>query len=140
MGHITWDQKYSVEVELLDGQHQLLFKIINRFYDAMERQESTENLDKLFGDVLDYTSIHFQVEESLMRLGGYPDLEQHMEAHKKLVEQAVALHSDIKIGSKSAGPKAMEFLRNWLEKHIMGVDKKYAPYISDEKLAKKRSA
>lgn len=131
MTHILWDESFSVDSELLDGQHQLLFKIINRFYDAWERHEGADTLSRLFHEVLDYTHMHFTIEEVLMKQGGYPGLEAHKLAHKRLVEQAKELYDDIRRDMPDAGNHAVAFLKDWLEKHIRGIDKQYAPFIGD---------
>lgn len=140
MAHIVWDESFSVDVELLDGQHQLLFKIINRFYDAWERNETTETLSKLFHEVLDYTHMHFTIEEVLMKQGEYPDLDNHKAAHQRLVEQASKLYDDIQRGGADAGKNAVAFLKDWLEKHIRGTDKAYSPYIGDAARAAQAAA
>ena len=36
---------------------------------------------------------------------------------------------DVKNGKLTVSIDVMNFLKDWLDKHIMGTDKKYAPYM-----------
>ena len=130
MSYIQWDDTFSVGVELIDGQHQILFKIINRFYDATERKENQTALSKLFNDVLDYTAMHFNIEETMMKQCAYPDIAKHHEIHQRLIERATEIQQDIDRGVAGAPHTAMKFLKDWLEQHIKGNDKQYTPYMT----------
>lgn len=135
MSTLTWDSSYSVGVELLDGQHQLLFQIINRFYNSMERNDPSEQQERYFHEVLDYTEMHFRIEETFMKQAQFPDLEAHIGVHKKLLDEATELDTSLKAGTPGAGEKAVQFLKDWLEKHIKGMDTKYTPFMHEAKIA-----
>ncbi len=135
MGFITWDNSFAVNDELLDGQHKILFQIINRFHDAVQRQEKTPVLTKLFDEVLDYTSMHFSIEEQVMKQAAYPELTTHQEIHGRLLADARDLQAKIRGGNAQAAGDAMNFLKNWLEKHIKGTDTKYSPFLSKRNVA-----
>ncbi len=130
MPYINWDPSFSVGVGPLDGQHQTLFQIINRFYDAMEMHAPQAVLSAIFGEVLDYTNMHFKLEEAIMRRYSYPGFERHRQYHQQLVARAVAIKSDIDAGQRDAPRDALRFLTDWLEKHIKGCDVDYSPYMS----------
>lgn len=131
MSVLTWDESYAVGVELLDQQHKILIQLINRFDNAAKAQADTAELTNIFSQVLDYTTTHFTMEELMMKQAKYPDLENHMGIHARLVEEAKKHYEEIKAGSKGANQSAMNFLGNWLEKHIKGIDTKYGPYMQE---------
>lgn len=131
MTTLTWDETFAVGSELLDQQHKILFQLINRFSAAVEREANTAELSKIFSEVLDYTETHFSMEEQLMKRFEYPDRENHMAIHSRLVSDAKSTYEDIKAGKKGAPKSAIDFLANWLEKHIKGTDTKYSSYLSD---------
>lgn len=135
MSVLKWDESYGVGVELLDGQHQVLFQIINRFYASMERDDPAETQEKYFHEVLDYTEMHFKIEETFMKQANFPDLEVHQELHRKLIEQARELDTSLKAGVPGAGNKAVQFLKEWLETHIKGCDTKYSPFMKEANIA-----
>lgn len=135
MSALTWDSSYSVGVELLDGQHQVLFQIINRFYNSTERGDPSEQQEHYFHEVLDYTEMHFKIEETFMKQAGFPDLDTHIGVHKRLLAEAMELDKALKAGVPGTGEKAVKFLKEWLEKHIKGMDTKYSPYMYEAKIA-----
>ncbi|MBK7415764.1 MAG: hemerythrin domain-containing protein [Dechloromonas sp.] len=70
---------------------------------------------------------HFVLEEALMRLHGYPDLEQHIAEHRafsarlaQLEEQAIRQDVSLHI---------IEFIKQWLMNHIGGSDQSYVPCL-----------
>lgn len=129
---IKWDESFSVGVETLDRQHKLLFALINQFHRAVEAKEDTPKLTSIFSQVVAYTGMHFSKEEEMMRQANYPDLENHMVLHARLVEEAKKNLEEIQSGKNGACENAVGFLANWLEKHIKGVDTKYAPHVRGE--------
>ena len=131
MGFIDWDEKFSVGVDTMDIQHRVLFMIVNKFYNAYEYGANAAELSRIFDEVLDYTGMHFTLEEQLMRDKNYPDYEQHKALHVRLVDNANALAAEIRAGKPHAAKDALDFLKNWLEKHIMAVDVRYGSCLSD---------
>ncbi|MDH5326727.1 MAG: bacteriohemerythrin [Gammaproteobacteria bacterium] len=130
MEKINWDKSYSVNVDMLDTQHQNLFAIINKFYDVVQAKKDTSTLSTVFKQVLDYTQTHFKIEEHYLKKYGYPDIEKHMLLHSTLVDRAQTLYSDINAGKSGAAENAIGFLKDWLEGHIKGVDTKYSSHLN----------
>ncbi len=129
MAHMRWDESYSVRSTLLDGHHKLLFYVVDRYHDALHQHATIEVLADLFGQVIDYTAMHFDVEEELMQRSGYPFLKSHKNAHGFLLHRAESLLARINSGDQVACNQAAEFLSDWWEKHIRGIDAQYAPYM-----------
>jgi len=132
MSHIHWDDSYSVNSGLLDDHHKLLFNLFNRYCDALHRREGIKALADLFAEVIEYADTHFRVEEILMQRSGYPFIKSHKQAHGFLLHRAQRLLARINSGDQVACDQAAEFIRNWLEKHIRGVDAQYAPYVAEQ--------
>ena len=130
MSAIKWDASYSVNVNMFDSQHQNLFAIINKFYDLASTTKDSHALSAVFKQVVDYTQTHFKIEEHYLQKYQYPDVEQHKELHRNLVDRANALYTEITEGKAGAADSAIVFLKNWLEGHIKGVDTKYSSHLN----------
>ncbi|EOV5462584.1 bacteriohemerythrin [Campylobacter jejuni] len=78
----VWDEKYSINDEKIDAQHQKLFelaaKIENAVYKFVQRDELKEILTELFN----YMKEHFNNEEQYMQEIHYPYLNEHKIMHK----------------------------------------------------------
>ena len=131
MSAFVWEDKYSLHIAEIDRQHQRLFALFNELYDAMQQGYGSEVIDKVLTSVVDYTAYHFAFEEKLLKEAGYKDEASHRAEHARLGEQAKQLVQRL----KAAGPDTpvviatLQFLGEWLAKHILVSDKEYAPFL-----------
>jgi hemerythrin-like metal-binding protein len=129
MSLFVWDAKYCVNISEIDRQHQRLFALFNELYQAMQDGHGNEVIDKVLTSVVDYTAYHFAYEEKLFRQYGYPDEAAHRAEHAELTEQAKALAVKLRAGQSHVTMATLKFLCDWLNNHILGTDKKFAPFL-----------
>jgi methyl-accepting chemotaxis protein len=127
---MVWSPEYAVGVPEIDDQHQRLFKMINDLNEAMALGRGKDVLDRILAGLVDYTARHFQTEEYYMEKANYPELESHREVHKRLTDKVHEMVDRYKTGEVGLGIELLDFLQDWLKKHILGTDKKYAPYLA----------
>lgn len=126
---IEWSEELSVGVDEIDAQHQVLVDLLNEFNDAIRQQKGSVVARDILRRLTDYTRVHFAVEESVMRLLGYPDYDEHKALHDELIDQIVALEDKLMEGKKSVNFELLHFLRTWLTKHIQETDRDYVPHF-----------
>lgn len=104
-----------------DAQHQALFEILDLL---AEPDSDDEVLQRLY----EYTEIHFRLEEHYMVVLGYPELEAHTESHDRFREEIASL---LEGGIDDPGFRTAvaTFLREWLQRHVFGVDKDLEAFI-----------
>lgn len=130
MDLFTWNDSYSVKVELCDAQHKKLFEIINRLADAMRMGKGREVVSRTVAELLQYTRTHFQQEEALLRKASYPQLASHEELHRKFVADVEALSQQTRDGQAANAVAVLQLLRDWLINHIHKVDKQYSAHLN----------
>ncbi len=126
----TWNDDYSVNVSVCDKEHQKLFRLMDELAGSMNNVKS-ELLAHTIYELISYASEHFANEEQLMETNEYPALEQHKKDHdrfKERIQDFVVKFSD---DNEALAKEVLEYLRNWLVNHIIGVDKKYGPYLNE---------
>jgi hemerythrin len=123
MALFKWDNIYSVGDPGIDAQHKRLFDIANRFYDAHSGHADRGTLMRIFNELIDYTATHFKDEEEFMRRHHYPDLPRHHEQHDKLVKLVLNYKVRLERAEPDADQNAMDFIRLWLNGHILGSDR-----------------
>jgi len=123
-----WTPKYSVKVDVFDKAHQQLFAYFDELADAMLHGKGNDVVAQILQKTKMYTIQHFSNEEMWMATKNYPDLAAHKVEHKKFIEDLAALTAENKNGSMMVTNKTGKVLNDWLVKHIMGTDQKYAPY------------
>lgn len=129
---ITWKDSYSVNITEVDNQHKKLVGLINNLHDAMISGKAREVMSRILSELVDYTVSHFATEEKLFDQYHYPETVLHKQQHSDLVEQVGALQKKFEAGERVLTIDVMNFLRDWLQDHIVGSDKKYGPYLNSK--------
>ena len=102
---LVWQEEYNIGVEIIDKEHQRLFKIINKLFmvDGEEEEEKSrwvcqEGIKYFKG----HTLKHFVDEEKYMESIGYEGLKRHRHIHRNFRENILpALEEELE---KSAAP------------------------------------
>jgi hemerythrin len=129
MGLIKWNEYYSVNVDEIDDQHKKLIDLINQMFDAMKAGKGKEIMGSVLSELVEYTKYHFATEERLLHQAGYPEYEEHKTIHEELTRRTIDLKSEFDRGNDPVTMDVMLFLSNWLNVHILEVDKKYVAYL-----------
>jgi hemerythrin len=131
---IQWRPEMKIDGAMIDDDHRHLIDIINR----MERlapgsPDPAELMDIVYALKL-YAGTHFQREERLQRLVGYPEASGHHVEHADLlarldpiIGRAQGARSDPAGTHREVG----QLLRAWLLQHIIKSDFKMRPYAEE---------
>jgi hemerythrin len=104
--------------------------MINELHDAMKIGKGKDVMEKVLAGLIQYTVTHFANEERLMKQHNYPDYEQHKKEHNLLVMQVNDVQKKYREGNAVITMAVMTFLKEWLQTHIQGTDKSYAPFLN----------
>ena len=132
MALLTWQDRYSVGIRQIDDQHKQLITMINDLNDAMLAGKGKDVLMQVLNKLATYCVSHFAVEEKLFDTHAYPETADHKEKHHKMTAKVKALIGEVQSGKSTISIEVMNFLKSWLDKHIMETDQKYAPYLSSK--------
>jgi hemerythrin len=128
---VEWSDALSVGIEELDVQHRGLVALLNQLNDAIDHHHGNAAVGAILAQLDEYTRVHFAVEESLMRLLGYPQIDAHKREHERLTEQLAEFRGRFDAGKTALGFELMHFLKLWLTNHIMTSDQGYARFFSE---------
>jgi hemerythrin len=125
---IMWEEKYSIDNELVDHQHQRLFEIARNALrlKATHRQDKVahDKLKEIIQELFDYTVKHFHDEEEYQKEIGYPGLEDHKVIHQNIL----SLFKDFVLKLNNLSIEEIEdglygFVKEYFIHHITGADK-----------------
>jgi hemerythrin-like metal-binding protein len=116
---------------MFDAHHRRLFATINKLYGAMKSGASRETLKEVFEELLDYTRYHFDSEETVLDRIGSPLCVRQRKEHQELIRTATELKKELEAGKPMVAVEVMEFLRDWVTRHIKGCDKLYAEVLRE---------
>jgi len=130
MALVTWDPSFSVKVNRCDEDHKKLFSLINTLHDAMLTGKGQEVVQKVVKELSDYTKYHFSAEEALMEKTKYATLSSHRLQHQEFVKKVGQFQQDLVAGKIGNSVSVLEFLKDWLAKHIKQTDKMYSSHMN----------
>jgi len=125
MAMVTWDEAYSVDIQEIDEQHKRLIEIMNELYTALANKANRDLVGDVLDKLVDYTKVHFAVEETLMRIFHYEDYEAHKAIHDRIVKRVLEYQGQFRAGNDKVGMELLMFLKEWLFDHINKVDRAY---------------
>jgi hemerythrin len=134
----SWDNSYSVDIALIDEQHRRFFEVANQAYAAAE--SGTTNRKELLALLLelnDYALFHLSTEENYFKQFFFVDAPLHVTMH----DIYRARMNDFLLRARSESEdtqtlvrEAADFAGNWLESHIMVMDKAYTQTFKEHGL------
>ncbi len=119
---LSWTEKYSVGVGEIDTQHKKIFQFINDLSCVLEQKENAEAVEAIIMEMIDYVVYHFRTEEKY--LANHVDLQSHRRQHDIFTRRVLLYQETVVADPAAVGGEAVHFLTQWLQEHILCLDKK----------------
>lgn len=135
MESIKWDERYRLGFEMIDSQHEEIFRYFRQLSERLVRGEYSQVLETLTRFLDDYIRYHFAQEEEFQSFIDYPEQEFHHQTHEDFIETYSRFKETL--GSKTVMEEAKEGLKimsDWMKNHIMKEDYEMVKYIKDNNL------
>lgn len=141
---ITWKSEYNINNLKIDREHQELFTIAREALNIPKMKSEKDHIDKLkllVKKLFTYVGTHFSNEQQHMAKIGYPDLEEHINLHKKMIDRLKNLVHDLNQMELEKIQEAIyDFIEEYFVKHIIQEDKKIQIWHSNLEDLKKNFA
>lgn len=124
-----WSEAYCIKISLADTQHKKLVDLINDLHRAMITRTGKERLGKILSELVKYTEAHFKAEEGMLQANQYPGLMNQKAEHQRFTTTILDFQGKFERNELGLTIELMEFLKDWLVKHILSVDKEYVPFL-----------
>lgn len=132
---IEWKDEYTVGEVDLDFHHRQLLEYLNQLMESSGYEnKNSRGVEEIFDDLVRYTEYHFSAEERYMELYQYPELTDHQKYHEEFTLGLTGLGKELKKDIPEVSRKLTLYLKNWLVRHILTEDKKYAAFCREHKL------
>jgi len=132
-----WKESLTVGHPMIDRDHKMLIQYVNEMHSAMMAGKGKQVVGAILGKLVAYTHDHFGREEIFWKANGLVELEAHKKRHVDLLATADKLKADFDKGSGGLSVDVMNFLRDWLNNHIMKSDQEAFKSVSAAKAARR---
>ncbi len=129
---MQWKSQYSTGVSQIDIEHRNLVNMITKLQNSLDEGLITHETGIVLKELVDYTKYHFTSEENFMQQIKFPEYEKHKELHVDLTNQIIEILQNLKKGQRITSIDLIDFLKDWLQKHIIDEDKKIGKYYFDQ--------
>lgn len=140
---IQWDNGLNTGNQVVDSQHQELFKRVGLLIDACRQDMPGEAVWAMVNFTEQYMVEHFATEEKLIRQYDVPDAEAHFAEHREfcaLVGRIKKLFA-IRGADYSLAIDTISTIAGWVGSHIHGRDKALCRFIHEqEEISKQQPA
>lgn len=131
MAVFEWDSSISLGIPSIDEQHKALFEWINSLDKAIMGGDGSEAIEEIIWKLVTYVTEHFNAEERLMLSCNYPGLSAHRKEHDLFVLRLREIQTNF-IDAHEMSKSILDFLSDWLVRHIRGTDQDYSRYIHQQ--------
>ncbi|HEY6896697.1 MAG TPA: bacteriohemerythrin [Rhodocyclaceae bacterium] len=124
---MLWREEYELGIPEIDRQHRELINALVDLETTTDKEQRWSAVHFALVRVEEFVNVHFAVEESLMRLVGFPNFDSHVAEHRAFRDKV----AELKL--RSLQTEITDDLRalvtDWLLQHIVTRDREYVDFI-----------
>ena len=132
---LVWRKQLEIGDVSIDTDHKYLICLINTVELTLRTPEHRDVLPVTLEQLVDYTRVHFEREESIMLAMRYTRYDQHKLQHQLLIRELAAIRQQIE--AKGEGDFSTEecaaiatLFRHWLVDHLVKEDMLLKPALT----------
>ena len=129
--HLLWKDSFCCDNQLIDSQHESLFKISNELLEAVLSSSQKSDISMIITRLLGDVSQHFKDEEVILESVGFPGIDQHKTEHAKLLAKGLDLSQQFEASTLSIGDVFQFLVYEVVMIHMLGADREYLPFIEN---------
>lgn len=130
-----WREELNTNIDIIDEQHKKLISIGGELYNLLKSVNYNDHYDdimNLLNELKDYTVYHFKTEEDILK-NGYGGFRLHKAQHDSFIDKIEeTLSLDVDDNQKVITNEMLVFIMDWVENHILKVDKLYVDFLNSQ--------
>jgi hemerythrin len=115
-----WDQSLATGNNVIDWQHQELFRRMEKLVTAANNGEGKDVLAEAIAFLEKYVIQHFDAEEQIQIVNSYPGYDSHKRQHHEFRNNITELKNEFETEGANAAVlvKSIATIGNWIHDHV----------------------
>jgi len=122
MNLLQWKTEYSVGIDSMDHEHREMIDLINGLYEKIGVDSNADQVEEILGEIFNTISMHFALEERMMRNSSYSEYQAHKDDHEELLDQIRDMMDDFDADRSSGAARLEQSLSDWFAGHFSTFD------------------
>ena len=130
-----WQDRYAIGIPVVDSRYQHLFFLFNTNSDGFIEYASTNDLNTIFDQLIDYARYQFFAEERWMQYHLFPKLAKHEKEHCNMLTKVSDIYTEFRGGIWHLSVDILEVMHAWLRDHVLLSDEEICDFIAAKRLS-----
>jgi hemerythrin len=122
MSLLQWKPEFSVGIDAMDDEHREMIDLINETYQRLASDSDSDQVEECLGEIFNTISMHFALEEKMMRNANYAEFQAHKEDHEDLLDRLRDLMDEFVDDPKAGATQLEQSLSDWFGDHFSTFD------------------
>jgi hemerythrin len=122
MALVEWNDTLVTGDAVIDADHKKLVSYVNDLHEGLIKGKGKDTLGPILDKLILYTRQQFAREEGFWTAQKYPQVAVHKKQHANLLATVDDFKKQYDGGKLLLTLQVMDFLSDWLTKHIRGSD------------------
>lgn len=119
---LEWKPEYSVGIASMDDEHREMIDMINDVYAKLGTSPDPDEIEECLENIYGAISLHFALEERIMREHYYVEYAEHKEDHEDLLDEIRDLMDEFVADQESGAHLLEKRLSDWFARHFASFD------------------
>lgn len=135
---MIWKEEYAIGVPKIDVQHEELFARVTAFVNTVcaekDWAEKVAGVNDTLAFMKDYVITHFRDEEEYQTEIGYPNLQEHKEIHRDMVDyiEGIAAEYEKNGYREIVMQQFVGKLVTWIVNHVVAEDQRIGDFAKSK--------
>jgi hemerythrin len=123
-------QSLVVGVEAMDEQRGILMDTLNELRQKLADGSNRANLHRQMSWLVEFAEMHFDCEEMLLLRYGYPELDEHCDAHRGFLVRIESLVDEPEVVEVRGLDQTLGLLQTEFVDHVEKQDRRYGEWLN----------
>ena len=123
-----WLENWNSGNDVIDNDHRILLELSNKLIESTFLETSKDMVEEQIKVILTQIANHFEKEEQILHRIAYPELEEHLQSHKDLLQEVAVINEGYIKGNSNITDLISFLVGNVVIGHLLMMDTKFFTY------------